>query len=204
MVVDQTSSKFVPGSKATQAKIRSTTVQIAGSTEKKAYEGKTTRCLPRVKFLESFCLSFNEKHWDNEKESLKIIECIIVPYITKGRGKLSSPNQLAQLIMDVFKGQITNPLMKKLEEQNILLTRAPENMTHLFQPLDLTLNGYFKQFMKRKFVKWYANKVTRALDDGRDLENITIDFKLSTVTPLHAEWVMEAYNHMMSIIGKDK
>ena len=77
--------------------------------------------------------------------------------------------------MDVFKGQMTNPVLKKLEEHNILHTRAPGNMTHLFQPLDLTFSGYFKQFMKRKFVEWYTNKVTRALDDGRNLESITID-----------------------------
>ena len=105
--------------------------------------------------------------------------------------------------MNVFKGQMTNSVLKKLEEHNILFTRVPGNMTHLFQPLELTVNDYFKQFMKRKFVKCYANKVTRALDDGQDLESVTIDFKLSTVKPLHEKWVMEAYNHITSSIGKD-
>ena len=60
-------------------------------------------------------------------------------------------------------------------------------MTYLFQPLDLTVNGYFKQFMQRKFVEWYAHKVTRALDNGQDLENMTIDFNLSTVKPLYTQ-----------------
>ena len=92
MHLDQTLSKFIPGSISPQVKIGPTTVLIAGSSEKKAvqltfvinlneafflfqaiYEGKTTRCLPRVEFPESFCLNFNEKHWDNEKENLKII-----------------------------------------------------------------------------------------------------------------------------------
>ena len=41
------------------------------------------------------------------------------------------------------------------------------------------------------------------MDDGQDLESIIIDCKLSKVKPLHAKWVMEAYNHMMSSIGKD-
>ena len=88
--------------------------------------------------------------------------------------------------MDVFKGQMTNPILKKLEEHNILLTRVPGSMTHLFEPLDLIVNGYFKQFVKQKFVEWYANKVTRVLNDVQDLESITIDFKLSIVKPLHA------------------
>ena len=117
------------------------------------YESKTTRCLPRVKFPESFCLSFNENHWDNKKESLKMTEDIIVPYVTKEREKLSSPNQPALLITDVFKGQMNTPILKKLEEHNSLITRVPGNMTHLFQPLDLTVNCYSKQFLKRKFVE---------------------------------------------------
>ena len=43
----------------------------------------------------------------------------------------------------------------------------------------------------------------RGLNDGQDLESIMIDFKLSTVKPLLAKWVMKAYNHMTSSIGKD-
>lgn len=83
MSIDQTPSKFIPGSKAMhmQAKIGSTTVPIAGSTETKTiiltflialngafvpikaiYEGKTTGCLPRVKLPEFLCLSIRQKH----------------------------------------------------------------------------------------------------------------------------------------------
>ena len=39
---------------------------------------------------------------------------------------------------------MANPVLKKLKEHNILLTRVPENMTNVFQTLDLTVNGYFK------------------------------------------------------------
>ena len=139
----------------------------------------------------------------NEKESLKVIEDIFVAYVAKEREKLFSSSQPALLIMDPFKGMMENLVLKKLEKHNILLTRAAGNMVHLFQPLDQTVNGYFKQFTKRKLAEWYANKATRALDDCQDLESITIDFKLSTVKSLHAKWVMEACNHMTSSIGKD-
>ena len=71
-----------------------------------------------------------------------MIEDIIVPCVTKERKKMSSHNQTALLIMDVFKGQLANPVLKKLEEHNILLTRVQGNMTHLFQPSGLTVNGY--------------------------------------------------------------
>ena len=112
--------------------------KVTGSNEKKAitltfvialneaflliqaiYESKITRCLPRVKFPESFCLSFNENDWDNEKESLKMTEDIIVPYVTKEMGKLSSPNQPALLIMDVFKGQMKETYFKEIRTQQL-------------------------------------------------------------------------------------
>ena len=112
--------------------------KVTGSNEKKAitltfvialneaflliqaiYKSKTTRCLPRVKFPESFCLTFNENHWDNEKESLKMTEDIIVPYGTIEMGKLSSPNQPALLIMDVFKGQMKGTYFKEIRTQQL-------------------------------------------------------------------------------------
>ena len=176
MSVDQTPSKFIPGSKAMQAKIGSTTVPIAGSTETKTiiltflialngafvtikaiYEGKTTGCLPRVKLPESLCLSINQKHWGNEKEILKRNEDVIVPYATKERQKLSDPNQPTLLIMNVLKWHMTNPVLKKLEEHSILLTRVPGNMIHLFRPLDLTVNGCFKQNTDLQSHFRYAN-----------------------------------------------
>ena len=39
---------------------------------------------------------------------------------------------------------MANPVLKKLKEHNILLTRVPGNMTNVFQTLDLTVHGYFK------------------------------------------------------------
>ena len=38
------------------------------------------------------------------------------------------------------------------------LVRAPPNMTNLFQPLDLTVNGVTKAFMKRRFTDEINNE----------------------------------------------
>ena len=39
-------------------------------------------------------------------------------------------------------------------------------MTNIFQPLDLTVNGSAKSFMKRKFTEWYSAEIGTALDEG--------------------------------------
>ena len=44
---------------------------------------------------------------------------------------------------------MTTPGFHKLQENYIFLVRVPPNMTNLFQPLNLTLNGAAKAFIQR-------------------------------------------------------
>ena len=205
MKLDQTPFKFVPGSKAMQAKIGSTTVPIASSTERKVSfvialngpflpiqaicAGKTTRCLPQVKFPEAFCLSFNEKHWGKEKESLKINE-----------EKLSQPTCATN--HRCFQGTDNQSCFEEIRRTQHLTYQSPRKHDTSVLAIRPNCHWLFQTLMRRKLVEWYANKVTRPFDDGQDMESITIDFKLSKVKPLYANWVMEAYNHMTSSIGK--
>ena len=76
-------------------------------------------------------------------------------------------------------------------------------MMHLFQPLDLTVNGHCKKFMKMKFSEWYTQQVDNALQAGVKVDNINIEFKLTTIKPLHAKWIVDYYNHITSEAGTD-
>ena len=113
--------------------------------------GKTVKSLPNFEFPESFSLSANPKHVSNTKESIKVVEEIIVPYVESQRKKLQNPDQAALLILDVFHGQITKDVTTLLDEHKIFLVLVPSNMTHLFQPLDLTVNKHCKTFLKKIF-----------------------------------------------------
>ena len=53
--------------------------------------------------------------------------------------------------MDVFSGQMTQAVLDTLQKEDILLSQVPAGMTHIYQVLDLTMNGYAKSFMKEKF-----------------------------------------------------
>lgn len=219
--LDQTPTKFVPGSKRTLAKVGSTSVPVAGANDKRMitatfavslsgnflpmqliYGGKTSKSLPRVDFPDSFSLSVNVKHYSNEQESLKFFDEVIVPYLDSERKKLNLPNQYALVIMDVFKGQMTDKVISFLNDNSVLHEKVPANMTHYFQPLDLTVNGASKQFMKKKFVDWYARKVISSIDNGIPVEEIVVELKLSIMKPLHASWIISLYNHMTSSEGR--
>ena len=93
-----------------------------------------------------------KKHYGNEQESLKLLDDVIIPYVEMEREKLELPMQVAMIIMDVFKGQMTTSVLQKVASNNIQLVKLPTNLTHIYQPLDVTVNSAAKQFMKRKFV----------------------------------------------------
>ena len=98
------------------------------------YGGKTSQSLPKIKFPQSFSLSVNEKHFSNTSESIKLVDEIIIPYIETERHRLDRENQSALLIIDVFREQVTQPVLDMLNNNNIFLVPLPPNMTHLYQP----------------------------------------------------------------------
>ena len=151
------------------------------------YGGKTNQSLPRFKFPDSFTLSVNKKHYSNTEESLKFFNEIIIPYIKSVQSSPDiSADQYALVIMDVFTGQMTSEVLNLLRDNKILLTNVPPNIKKFYQPLDLTVNGYAKRFMARKFNHWYTEQVSAQLDKGVTIDEIDIKLRLSLLKPLHA------------------
>ena len=159
--LDQTKLKYIPSANDSLAKKGSKSIGIAGSDDKRCstgtftvslkggflpmqliYGGKTNRSLP-----ESFSLSMNPKHYSNTLESIKIIDKVIIPYVNAQLEILSNPNLAALLIFNVFHGQITDEVTSHLLQNKIYSVTVLNNMTHLFQPLDLTVSGHYKKFM---------------------------------------------------------
>ncbi|PFX11655.1 hypothetical protein AWC38_SpisGene24528 [Stylophora pistillata] len=113
-------SKFVTTENVTMAETNSKHVAKKGGSDKRGmtlplaetvdgsvllfqliYQGKTARSLPATNFPEEFCLSCNEKHWSNEKETLRLINDVLHPYIQRTKAKLSlDENPRTVLIWD--------------------------------------------------------------------------------------------------------
>ena len=88
---------------------------------------------------------------------MKLIKKVINPYAVSTRMKLGvTLDQEALLIWDVFKAKITTKVIDKLKDLNIECVFVPANMTHFFQPLDLTVNHCAKQNMRNEFVEYYS------------------------------------------------
>ena len=107
------------------------------------------------------------------EETLKLIKEVINPYVVQTRKELNLPSTQRALIIilwDVFKGQMTDKVKSTLESLCIDLVPVPANMTHFFQPLDLTVNKSAKNLTKREFVSYYSGVIKEGLDAGKALE----------------------------------
>ena len=105
--------------------------------------------------------------------------------------------------LDVFRGQATDKIFKVLKDNHILVTKVPANMTHLFQPLDLTFNKAAKDYTKQKFSDWFTRQINTGLENGQELDYIEIDYRLSVLKPLHSKWLTSFYNYMTTTKGQE-
>ena len=78
--------------------------------------------------------------------------------------------------MDVFKGQMKSEVLTILNDNNICLANIPPNMTKYYQPLDLTVNGHAKSYLKNKFDIWCGNQTSKQLDEGVNIDAVVVSF----------------------------
>ena len=194
---DQTTSKYVTAGRTTMAPKNSTRLGLAGSTDDRSIAltlkvtldgklipfqlicgGKTDLSLPKIVFPAKFSTSFNVKHYSETEKVIKHLQEIAIPYVNEERKNIGDADQYAPLIWDAFRGQKTETVTSLLQEQKILNEYVPSNMTDYFQVLDLTLNKWVKEVMKKKFNKWFATHLRNELESGKQLGNIAIEFLL--------------------------
>ena len=133
-----------------------------------------------------------------------MIKEVLKPYIDKViKEEKLSLDQKALVIMDVFTGKMTKEVLDVYKKENIEITCIPANMTHLLQPLDLTVNGYAKKHTRRKFTDWYTTQIGLLLDKGKSLQDITVPLLLTHLKPIHAQWMVDLYNDMTKESGKN-
>uniref|UniRef100_A0A1X7SIW5 Uncharacterized protein n=1 Tax=Amphimedon queenslandica TaxID=400682 RepID=A0A1X7SIW5_AMPQE len=97
------------------------------------------------------------------------ITTVIVPYIKKIRSQLLQTHvtstQPAVVIFDVFQCQMCQSTIHLLMENNIHFVHVPPMCTDRLQPLDISVNKPWKDFVTSKFIEWYSLQVCIALEN---------------------------------------
>lgn len=154
---DQTGINYVPVSQWTMDKKGSKRVEVVGITDKRqitavfagsvsghflpiqlVYQGKTSKCLPKIDFPETWHITCTPNHWCNSDTMIDYIKKIIIPYVQAKRKDLGLPeNHAALVIFDEFNGQTTDKVLHLLEENDIFYVIVPPNTTDRLQPIGL-------------------------------------------------------------------
>ena len=64
------------------------------------------------------------------------------------------------------------------------------------------VNGHAKRYLKNKFSIWYGNQISKQLDESVNIDAVDVKLRLTTLKPLHAQWVVDFYNEMTTVKGK--
>ena len=213
---DQTAIKYVPVSTWTMADEGSKQVEIVGADKRQItavfaitplgdflapqliYQGTTTKCLPSVRFPHGFDITCTENHWSNECTMERYLDKILLPYIATTRAKCKMDAiQPALVLFDTFRGQCTQRILSKLEENSVRIVIIPANCTDRLQPLDLSVNKAAKEFLRTQFSNWYADQICSQLRKGVNPVK-SVDLRLSIVKPLGAQWMIALYDYFKS------
>ena len=212
---DHTGIHYVPVSNWTLAKEGSKRVEIAGIDDKRQitavfagtksgkflppqiiYTGKTQKCHSSIKFPDKWHITHTENHWANEQTTKDYINLILLPYVKQTRKDMSLPeDHPALVIFDRFKGQCTETILSLLDSNHLRLSIVPANCTDRLQALDVSVNKPVKEFLRRKFQKWYSEEVCRQVQSGK---TVKVDLAMSVVKPLGAEWLIDLDLYMQS------
>ena len=190
---DQTGIRLVPSSTWTRERRGSCRVEMIGVNDKHQitavfcgnalrdflplqliYKGKSSCCHPRFEFPSDWNITHSPNHWSNEDTMLQYIDNIILPYVAKVRDDIGAA-KAALVILDNFKGQTTQQVIQRLDN-NILISWLPPNTTDRLQPMDVSVNKPAKEYLKKQFDEWYSEMVIEQLDrkDMDDLESAEI------------------------------
>ena len=216
---DQTGIKIVPFSTWTMEQRGAKRVEMVGVNDKRQitavfcgsltgdfppiqviYKGKTSRCHPHFTFPPGWHVTHSPKHWSTEETMVQYVEHIIVPYTDKVRDSLGEETA-ALVIMDNFKGQVTDAVMNLLDTHNIHVCLLPPNTTDRLQPMDISVNKPVKDYLKRQFDKWYSEHVLTQLE-GEDTSNMEalqlhpINLGLPELKEIGAKWLVDMASYI--------
>jgi hypothetical protein len=100
-------------------------------------------------------------------------------------------NQLSMLVLDVFKGHVTDSMKFQLQKMKPEVVVIPGEMTSVLQPMDVSIHKPFKVRLRQKYL-------TLIVDPARELPE-TVKIKCAVPSEV-AQWVLVAWKDILESI----
>ena len=154
-------------------------------------------CHPCYEFPPGWHITPN--HWLMEMTMLQCIKHIVDPYIQSVRVLLYTPTTPGVIIMDNFKGQVTDKVISMLEKCHLHVCLLPANTTDLLQPMDVSVNKPAKSFLKKQFAEWYSEQLLQQIENQNvvpvsDVVLEPVDLSLEHIS---TNWLVEMWEYIV-------
>jgi len=87
--------------------------------------------------------------------------------IVWGRRPRAFLNQPSMLVLDAFKGHLTDSVKNQLREMKTELVVIPGGMTSVLPPMDVYLNKPFKDRLRQQYLTWIADPARELTETGK-------------------------------------
>jgi len=105
------------------------------------------KTLPKSEaFLKDIIVRAQEKGWMTEELMLEWLN------IVWGRSPRAFLNQPSMLVLDAFKGHLTDSVKNQLHKMKTELVVIPGGMTSVLQPMDVSINKPFKDRLRQQYL----------------------------------------------------
>jgi hypothetical protein len=105
---------------------------------------------------------------------------------------LNRKDQKALCLFDVVAAHKTDSFKDKLDDNDIKIRFVPASCTGEL----VTGNDEFKRKIKNSFINWNSDELSKGMKLGKAASNVKIDIKLSTIKPIHASWIVVAFQQV--------
>jgi len=119
------------------------------------------KTLPKSEaFPKGVIVRAQEKGWMTEELMLEWLK------IVWGRRPRAFLNQPSMLVLDAFKGHLTDSMKNQLCKMKTELV-IPGGMTSVLQPMDVSINKPFKDRLRQKYLTWIADPARVLTETGK-------------------------------------
>ena len=71
------------------------------------------------------------------------------------------------LVLDAFKGHLTDSVKNQLRKMNTELVVIPNRMTSVLQPMDVSINNTFKDRLRQQYLTWISDPARELTETGK-------------------------------------
>ena len=120
------------------------------------------KTLPKPEvFPKDVIIRAQEKGWMREELTLEWLE------IVWGCRPRAFSNQPSMLVLDAFKGHLTDSVKNQLCKMKIEFVVIPDGMTSVLQPMDVSINKPFKDRMRHRYLTWIVDPARELTQIGK-------------------------------------